>query len=316
MPLKIDDFEANIGPIEAAKRGLYGPLTRSEEVWAPNALLCKRCNVRDPYKGMHDGKSSQFESHFDKRMKMKFGGLLVNEKKNDAVQSRGEVIAAMLEATEQNEREPPILELKQLKTWNNYLMESEHKQRAKKIKVSGEEMKDFIDGILNDSDSEKKHDEQNGDEMEADDNELFKSIFENEGDDDSESEASEAPQADAQNKAEKDEIDEDEVDFESKRKKLKFVAKSQRISNGISAGFCSFGNVKKLPNVKIEHEDEDEDKNEVIWAIMEDDSTNSDTLNDAEDNSRRHKREKRKMKKHKKSKSGRKKRKRKRYRQA
>lgn len=34
---------------EAAKAGMYGAMTRTEENWAPNKLLCKRFGVADPY---------------------------------------------------------------------------------------------------------------------------------------------------------------------------------------------------------------------------------------------------------------------------
>merc|ERR1712176_1596018 len=103
---------------------------------------------------------------------------------NDA-QSKGEVIAAMLDETEVNNKAPPILELKQLKTWNNYLMESE---KERQNKADAEELESFIDGILNDPDSDKKDDvdcNNNGQGLT-----LFKSIFENGSDEESESDES------------------------------------------------------------------------------------------------------------------------------
>merc|ERR1712151_563605 len=128
---------------EAAKLGLHGPLTRSEEVWAPNDLLCTRCGVKNPFKGMYDRKkrnSKQFQSRFDQR-NANFGCMLLGDmnktKKDDddemdAAQSKGEIIAAMLRETEINEKQPPILELKQLKTWSNYLMEGNKQSASKK----------------------------------------------------------------------------------------------------------------------------------------------------------------------------------------
>lgn len=34
--------------IEAAKKGLYGKLTRTEISWRPESLVCKRFNVPEP----------------------------------------------------------------------------------------------------------------------------------------------------------------------------------------------------------------------------------------------------------------------------
>lgn len=44
---------------EAAKAGMYGKMTRTEENWAPNKLLCKRFGVADPYPDGLPGATTQ-----------------------------------------------------------------------------------------------------------------------------------------------------------------------------------------------------------------------------------------------------------------
>ncbi|GHJ89805.1 hypothetical protein NliqN6_6207 [Naganishia liquefaciens] len=44
---------------EAAKAGMYGKMTRTEEDWAPNKLLCKRFGVADPYPDGLPGTTNQ-----------------------------------------------------------------------------------------------------------------------------------------------------------------------------------------------------------------------------------------------------------------
>ena len=44
---------------EAAKAGMYGKMTRTEENWAPNKLLCKRFGVADPYPDGLPGTTNQ-----------------------------------------------------------------------------------------------------------------------------------------------------------------------------------------------------------------------------------------------------------------
>ena len=120
----------NLSEKEAAKQNMYGPFTRTTEMWIPDRLLCKRCNIRDPFQGMYKGDTDKLKSHLDKRTEKLFGGLLMNKPKQDdtikkksditiidgvtVIKSKGEQVVELLEETE-SDKQPPILQLKQLK---------------------------------------------------------------------------------------------------------------------------------------------------------------------------------------------------------
>lgn len=216
---------------EAAKRGLYGALTRSEEMWIPDRLLCKRCNIRDPFQGMYSGNAQNVRN--TQSQSSRFGGTLLEKAKEHGMksmnrmttntpnvrnvsktkntenmiedQSKGELVAAMLGEDESN-MAPPMLQLKQLKTWNSYLQQTDSpKANAARNQVDAKEMKSFLDGVmgvLHDSDNDpddKGKKEKSGPEGDVVDMTLFKSIFDDHSSSESESESDNDSQNDSEN---------------------------------------------------------------------------------------------------------------------
>eukprot|EP01084_Bolivina_argentea_P160061 278762_1 len=188
---KIKYAKQPINAQQAATHNLYGDRTRIVEMWIPNRLLCKRCNIRDPYEGMYNQQKNKRGNQKNGQL---FGGNLLNRKQNnnsnkiqDVIESRGEQVAAILEENE-SDFQPPVLQLKQWKTWNSYLNEMTSGNKGMIVKEDPE-MKSFIDSILNDdvSDNENKKDEIENIKQQQEDMSLFKSIFDNDNDSESSS---------------------------------------------------------------------------------------------------------------------------------
>ncbi len=231
---------------QAARQNMYGALTRSVEMWLPDRLLCKRCNIRDPYHGMYDDGN--------KRKAVK----RCNEVSVSVIESKGEHIAAMLRENE-SDKQPAILELKQLKTWNLYLRETPDGGESSKMERDPE-MKSFVDGILNEcesgGDGEGAVEEDTLDKRKE--FSLFKSIFEDdqESESESESECEEEEESDYCEMITKVDVDnegngeeEESVHIAKKRKKFKFVAKADRKSNVLSSRFGAIGFMDQRRNM-------------------------------------------------------------------
>eukprot|EP01083_Nonionella_stella_P280010 952360_1 len=302
---------------ESNRSGMHDTLTRTVETWMPDRLLCKRCNIRNPYLGMEDDepKTKPLCANVSNKS---YKALM--KRKEGRITSKGEQIAAMLEETQSN-KEPPILQLKQLKTWNSYLQETQHKQDTedKETMVKKMEMKSFIDGILNDSDSSGSDDEG---EMEKEtiidgrqqEMSLFKSIFEDDEATDSDTdEASESEEIEQVQEQEEEE-EKEEVVMPVQRKKFEFITKSKRDGKkSLGSKFGNIGGERNKTNIQIEsvHMEEESEaevlelkvetheqkkENDMVW-VVDNDSSDSNQENESEKKRKRKKRKQKKTKK-------------------